>query len=74
MNKIGKHTLHHVITSEEPQCCLRMGCEEDNNGLNHYWIDFGDGISLSTWLCDDCVKIFNAKLKEEDGSNIKNKR
>lgn len=48
--------------NEEPMSCERQECTEDMNGLNHFWIEMGDGFAPDIWLCDDCAKKFGMKI------------
>jgi len=62
-------SIEKQYETEEPMSCERIGCEEDLNGLNHYYLDLGAGYVFDLWLCDRCSK----KFKKLGGETIMNK-
>lgn len=56
--------LNEEYDATEPVPCQRHGCEEEHNGLHHFWIDVGE-FTLDTWLCEDCAGDFRKRIIED---------
>lgn len=61
--KIGAFLLKHKFEADEPQACMRDECDEEFNGLHHFWIEIDKVFFLETWLCDKCAREFRKKLR-----------
>lgn len=53
----------------EPMHCQRIECEEELNGLNRNYINYGKGFIFEMWLCDNCQREFDKIIKKEKKKN-----
>jgi hypothetical protein len=59
--------IQESFEPEEPMHCQRVGCKEELNGLNHFWIEVFKGYNLEIWLCDECATHFRKKIRIIEG-------